>query len=90
MLNAYLGIVSSNGLDVMVPEHEHTLVFMLHRLAHRARRGECGVWFVLPQEVAGEVAWLLEAGERREALRWAQLAARDYGVLLPERKTAVV
>jgi hypothetical protein len=84
MLSAYLGIVSPAGLDVMVPEHEHTLLFLLRRLARQTRRRECGVWFVLPQETAEEVRWLLEAGERCEALRWSQLGARDYGVLMPE------
>jgi len=90
MLNAYLGIVGPSGLDFMVPEHEHTLMFLMLRLARRARRGEYGVWIVLPQEAADDVAWLLGAGECREALRWAQLAARDIGVLMPEHKTAVM
>jgi hypothetical protein len=84
MLNAYLGIVSPAGLDVLVPEHEHTLMFLMRRLTRRSLRRECGVWFVLPQETAEEVRWLLEAGEPCEALRWSQLGARDFGVLVPE------
>jgi len=90
MLNAYLGIVGPHGLDLMVPEHAHTLVFLMRRLARRERRGEYGVWIVLPQEFAADIAWLMEAGEFREALRWVQLAARDFGVLLPEHQAAVV
>jgi hypothetical protein len=89
MLTAYLGIVSPAGLDVMVPEHEHTLMFLLRRLARRTARRECGVWFVLPQETAEEVRWLLEEGERCEALRWSQLGARDFGVLVPEGRPTI-
>lgn len=88
MLNAYLGIVSPAGLDVMVPEHEHTLLFLFRRLARSSRRREYGVWFVLPQTVADEVRWLLEAGEQSEALRWSQLGARDFGILFPENRAA--
>lgn len=84
MLNAYLGIVSPSGLDVMVPEHEHSLVFLLRRLGRRKNHRECGVWFVLPQEVADEVRLLLDAGEASEALRWSELGARDFGILVPE------
>lgn len=84
MLNAYLGIVSPAGLEMLVPEHEHTLPFLMRRLGRRSCRRECGVWFVLPQETAEEVQWLLEAGESCEALRWSQLGARDFGVLVPE------
>ncbi len=88
MLNAYLGIVSPSGLDVMVPEHEHSLVFLLRRLGRRTNHRECGVWFVLPQEVAEEVPAAVEAAVA-DAPEAMEAAVEDpFADLFDETETA--
>lgn len=83
MLNGYVGIVSRRGLCQLQVEREDTL--------RRARQAQLlgtkairvGFWAVLADDNARYIASLLDQGERKEALRVLNQAAREAGHLLP-------
>ena len=84
MLDAYLGIASPAGLHSLVADHAHTRLFLSRRLRRLHSRPVCGLWIVLPRDVAGEVLELLAIGERIEALKVLEQNARDLGTLIPD------
>lgn len=84
MLDAYLGIVSPVGIHTLVADHAHTRLFLSRRLRRLHSRPICGLWIVLPREVAGEVLELIAIGERFEALKLIEHNARDMGTLIPD------
>ena len=71
MLDAYLGIASPAGLHSLVADHATRDYFCLADFVVCIRRPVCGLWIVLPRDVAGDVLELLAIGERIEALQAA-------------------
>lgn len=84
MLDAYLGIISPAGLHTLVADHTHTRLFLSRQLRRLHSRPICGLWIVLPREVAAEVRELLAVGEGFEALQLIEQKARDMGTLIPD------
>ena len=80
MLNAYVGIVSHRGLNVLHLEGLEAV-----RRVHRSTTaGNCiGFWAVIPETDAQVVRYLLGEGEQDSALRYLDQSAREIGRLLP-------
>jgi hypothetical protein len=80
MLNAYVGIVSREGLNVLHIERTDTV----RRVRRAAGAGKgIGFWAVIPESEAQVVRFLLGEGEQDSALRYLDQSARDMGRLLP-------
>jgi hypothetical protein len=83
MISAYLGIVSCNGLEMLVPETKHAETFLLKRAARRSGRGAFCCWAVLPQRAVCEIRLDLYSGRHREALVKLNIEAQFLGTVLP-------
>lgn len=82
MWQAFVGIISRQGLEIFCPEHPQTVRF-LQRRAERARGQAFCFWSVAPDDAAAQVRTALRYGERELALHLLQQATRDGGSLLP-------
>ena len=82
MLQAYVGIVSRQGLEIFTPENPQTVRFLSRRAQREAGRVAC-FWSVVPDDTAGQIHAALRQGRGGEALALLQHQARDYGFLLP-------
>ncbi len=84
MICAYVGIVTSRGLELFYNEGEHTARFLQARLRRIDQPRACCVWFVMDQTFGAVVRELLDAGHPDGAWAFVRDAAREYGTLLPE------
>lgn len=82
MLQAFVGIISRNGLEVFCPEHPETVRFLCRRARRESGRVAC-IWSVLPHEALALVDEALRRAQFAEALVLAVQHARDYGLLIP-------
>lgn len=81
MLQAYVGVVSRQGISLLSPEHEGTRLSV--RRAVRSSTGRIGFWAVLAESDARSVQALFQSGYRHEALVMLNRCARDIGRILP-------
>ena len=82
MLQAFVGIVSREGLEAIYPEHPHSLLFLRRRTERAAGSLAC-FWSVIPDVAVGRIQSALRAGESAEALGYLQQQAREYGLIYP-------
>lgn len=83
MMRAYLGIVSSRGLEWLLPESDYVLRFLAGRAyAHRPPRGVC-CWAAMHTPAATQIQGELEDGNADTALRLLQASAEFLGPILP-------
>jgi len=82
MFNAYVGIVSREGLNVLHLERADTV---RHVGRSAGARNGLGFWAVIPEAEAQIVRFLLGEGEQDSALRYLDQSAREIGRLLPNR-----
>jgi hypothetical protein len=82
MLQAFVGIVSCQGLEILCPEDPATIRFLWRRVA-RGRLPAACFWSVLPHEAVLRIETALDLGETGTALHLLQLLARDGGPLAP-------
>jgi hypothetical protein len=87
MLQAFVGIVSQQGIELFCPEDPATVRFLWRR-AQRARGRAACFWSVLPSEAVELIEAALNLGQAREALDILQELARDYGFLIPHQEDA--
>jgi 3-oxoacyl-(acyl-carrier-protein) synthase len=80
MHNAYVGIVSRSGLNVLHAERTDT---MRHVRRSATAGNGIGFWAVIPEAEAQVVRFLLGEGEQDSALRYLDQSAREIGRLLP-------
>jgi hypothetical protein len=83
MLNAYVGIASKHGLNAFRLERPDTLDWVRQSARGRTWPPRVAFWAVLSDREAFRISWLLDRGERREALRHLGQAAREIGRILP-------
>jgi hypothetical protein len=81
MLNAYVGIASTHGLNVIHVERMETIRRV--RQATAATDNCIGFWAVMPESEAQVVRFLLGAGEQDSALNYLSQFAREIGRILP-------
>ncbi len=82
MLQAFVGIVSREGLEVLCPEHPQTVRFLCRRARREGGRVTC-IWSVIPEEAVAAINTALRQARFAEALMFALQQAREYGLLLP-------
>ena len=65
MGESYVGIVSKQGLELLIPENEHLLRFLCQRVYRKRPYSRACVWVVLPSDLAQrlEAAWRLLQNE---------------------------
>jgi hypothetical protein len=80
MLQAYVGIVSCNGIELFCPEDPATVRFLWRRVQRHPYRVAC-FWSVLPSDAVELVEAALLQGFPQHALDLIQQQARDYGFL---------
>ncbi len=80
MPKAYVGIAGPNGLTILQPERDETLL-AIERFVGRGRR--VGFWALLGDDDARSVQTLIRQGYWREALRALERCAQDFGRILP-------
>jgi hypothetical protein len=82
MLQAFIGIVSRQGLELICPEHPQTARFLRRRVQREAGKLAC-FWSVIPEEVVKPIQAALRRGQSAEALEFLQQQAREYGFFFP-------
>jgi hypothetical protein len=84
MLQAFIGIVSQRGIELLCPEDAATERFLWRRAQRERGRAAC-FWSVIPSEVVELIKDALTCGLPGDALNLLQQQARDYGFLVPYR-----
>jgi len=82
MLQAYIGIVSREGLELLCPENPETVRFLWRRVQREAGRVAC-FWSVVADESATLILSALRSGFRGEALALLQRESRECGLFVP-------
>lgn len=85
MYDAYVGLVTQQGLKSLVLETERARFTLFNRLRLEPRCRACGAWFVVDRNIAQAAEELIDAGECSAAQRLLEELSRDAGVLLPQR-----
>lgn len=88
MLQAYLGLISRQGLEVFCPEHPQALRFLERRVRRTPGPALC-FWSVLPDDAACQVQSALQHGLPAAAFQVLQQTAWDAGSLIPESTSSV-
>jgi hypothetical protein len=83
MLKSFVGIATRSGLEVFLPEHEHSVRFLARRSLREARRQAVCYWAVVSDDVAAEVQHQMELGESFAALLLLDQGATEIGSILP-------
>ena len=83
MVNSYVGIITSRGLESLYPETEHAVPFLARR-AHRGGPTEAVCyWAVLQDSVAAEVERQLRGRHHEDALVTLRALAEHFGTIPP-------
>ncbi len=83
MIDAYLAIVSANGLELLTPETEHARQFLFRRCFGVRRGREACFWAYLPSGNIELIQWLIVCGQSRPALWLLNESAIDSGLVAP-------
>jgi hypothetical protein len=83
MMRAYLGIVSSRGLEWLLPENESVLRFLTGRTYANCPLQAVCCWAAMHAPAAAEIQYELEDGNSCTALRLLQASALFVGPILP-------
>ena len=84
MNQAYVGIITGRGLQVIYRENDHLLRFLGRRVYRKQPyRGVC-CWAVIPEETAEFIERQTQLGESRLALKTLQEHALHGGSILPD------
>jgi hypothetical protein len=81
-MQAYIGIMSRQGVEVICREHPDTTAW-LRRQAERIRGAAICFWSVIPEDDAAAIHFALEQGCRADAASLLRQRSRDMGALLP-------
>lgn len=82
MLQSYLGLASTNGLEIFCPE-QPDIIHFLWRRARRRREPVVCFWAVVPDDVAEQIRVALHLSGNHEALDLLQRRCHEWGSLLP-------
>jgi hypothetical protein len=85
MLEAYVGIVSQRGIELLCPEHPTTIRFLWRRVQREPERIAC-FWMVAPVEGARIVQTAVCAHYPQVAWQLLLQRAHDYGCLVPDHE----
>jgi hypothetical protein len=82
MLQAYVGIVTHQGLEILCCETPRTTRWLSRRVTRARRRAVC-IWIVLPDEVGALIQEAIRCGFPSLAMRYLCESAREIGELVP-------
>lgn len=83
MSNAFVGIISSRGLESMVPETEHALPFLIRRAYRQQPPEAVCYWAVMDEAVAEEVHRQLRGQCHEDAFLVLRTLAECFGTVPP-------
>ena len=86
-MQAFVGIVSQQGIELFVPEDPATVKFLMRRV-QRARRPMACFWSVLSQDAAAVITGRVNHGQAADALDLLLQQARECGLILPRVRLA--
>lgn len=81
MLEAYVGIISHRGLEVLFRENPRTMRLLWNRSLRTRRRTAC-IWTVLPKHVGGKIHDAIRCGSPSTAMRYLCESSREMGRLV--------
>ena len=84
MAQSYLSLVSSRGLESLVPETEHALPFLLRRAYRRCPHEAICCWAVVPARAVYRVRALIATGRHLQALIALNVEAHELGTIPPD------
>ncbi len=84
MAHAYLGILSARGLELLVPETEHALAFLLRRAYRRRPHKLACCWAVMPEDAASGIHMLISAGLYEQAFLALNAESLEIGTIPPD------
>lgn len=84
MLQAFVGIVSQRGIELLCPEDPATERFLWRRAKREPGRVAC-IWCVLPHDALPLIETALDMGLSLQALQLLQQRAYEYGFLYPHQ-----
>ena len=67
MVGSYVGIITKRGLESLIPETEHALMFLMRRLARHGHEAFC-YWVVMSEEDARRAALQIQSQHFFDAL----------------------
>ncbi len=83
MTDAYLVVLSAEGVEIITDENAHARHFLLRRcFAVNGGRESC-YWALLPTQKAEAIRWLILHGERLAAHWLLNESAIDSGLVAP-------
>ena len=83
MTNAYLVVLSREGVEIITEENAHARHFLLRRCFSVSCGREVCFWALLPTEKAEAIRWLILYGERLAAHWLLNESAVDSGMIAP-------
>jgi len=83
MTNAYLVVLSAEGVEIITEENTHARHFLLRRCFSVSCGREVCYWALLPTEKAEAIRWLILHGERLAAQWLLNESAIDSGLVAP-------
>jgi len=83
MTDAYLVVLSTEGVEIITDENTHARHFLLHRCISVSCGREACYWVLLPTEKAEAIRWLILHGERLAAHWLLNESAIDSGLVAP-------
>lgn len=83
MTDAYLVVLSAEGVEKIAEENAHARHFLLRRCFSVSCGREVCYWALLPTEKAEGIRWLILHGERLAAQWLLNESAIDSGLIAP-------
>jgi len=83
MTNAYLVVLSAEGVEIIIEENAHASHFLSRRCFSVSCGREVCYWTLLPTEKAEAIRWLILHGERLAAHWLLNESAIDSGLIAP-------
>ncbi|MHC4880785.1 MAG: hypothetical protein ACYTGL_30390 [Planctomycetota bacterium] len=84
MKTSFVGIASPSGLELMVPESDHVIRFLMRRAYRSKRTGAVCFWAIMDEAIAITVTDLLHSGRPEHALLVIQMLAVETGSFCPD------
>ena len=83
MANSFVGIISPRGLELLLPETEHALPFLVRRAYRRRPTEAVCYWAVMQDSAAAEVRRQLQGRRREDAFLALRALADFFGTIPP-------
>jgi len=84
MKASYVGIATPKGLELLEPENDHVIRFLLRRAYGSKLTLAVCFWAVMDDVIADVVRNLMSSGRRLDALLIVQTLATETGSFCPE------